>query len=39
MKGDNMEDTKYDIGIKELAYTAGFIDGEGCIQASSDKCW
>ena len=30
-----MEYTKYDIGDKELAYTAGFFDGEGCIQISS----
>ena len=26
---------KPDVTIKELAYIAGFIDGEGCIQANS----
>ena len=29
-----MEYTKYDIGDKELAYIAGFMDGERCIQIS-----
>lgn len=30
-----MNYTKYDIGDKELAYIAGFIDGEGCIQVTT----
>lgn len=30
-----MNYTKYDIGVKELAYIAGFFDGEGCIRVDS----
>lgn len=32
-----MNYTKYDIGDKELAYIAGFIDGEGCITSNSSN--